>query len=220
MPDFIDIPFEKRHLCWFCEEPCNLSVDYYRQLHCPHPSLSLPACKECAVLAKNNPMTSIWECREAVKDGLMHRYQKDLAIGINWTEEELAESEFECMVFAGFKKSAWFMYQVARDRVNAKGWPLSLEGILLDQTSDGPSLTQFEFDGLTYPSLHQAIRHYSQVMMLDKVFLQEIVSLLGRDKFSQSVKIARLNVGITPEKQKQIIAELTSEQLEGLSTHS
>lgn len=212
MPNLIDIPFDKRHLCWFCEEPCNLSVDYYRQSHCPHPSLTLPACKECATLAKNNTLTSIWECRVAVKDGLMQTYQKDLAIGINWTEEELAESEFECMVFAGFKKSAWFMYQVARDRVNAKGWPLSLEGILLDQASDGPSQTQFEFDGLTYPSLLHAIRHYSQVMMLDKAFLQEIVSLLGRDKFSQAIKIARLNVGITQGKQEQIIAELKSEQ--------
>ncbi|MBB1268009.1 hypothetical protein [Shewanella sp. SR44-3] len=211
MPNLIDIPFDKRHLCWFCEEPSHLDFDYYRQSHCPHPSLSVPSCKECASLAKQNTLTSIWECRVAVKDGLMRIYQKDLAIGINWTEEELAESEFECMVFAGFKKSAWFMYQVARDRVNAQGWPLGLDGVLLDQESDGPSQTLFKFDGVSYPSLLHAIKHYSQVMALDKAFLQEIVSLLGRDKFSQSVKIARLNIGITQGKQRQIINDLMSE---------
>ena len=96
-PTMVDIPFDKRHMCWFCDEPCHAELPYWRMAHTPHPSLTVPACQECMLLAQKHLLTSIWDCREAVKDQLMKRYHKDLAIGINWTEQELAESEFDCL---------------------------------------------------------------------------------------------------------------------------
>ena len=218
MPTQIDIPFDKRHTCWFCNEPSNQSFDYYRMTHTPHPSLTIPACKECHMLAKKNLLTSIWDCRDAVKDNLMHLYRKDLAIGINWTEEELEQSEFDCMIFGGFKKSAWMMYQIAQSRMNARGWPLSLEGILLDGEIAGDVSqyqTGFEFDGIVFTSLTKAISHYSQTLSLDSIFLQQLITLLGKAQFGHAVKIARLNIGITPGNQRRILDELIEDMDQG-----
>lgn len=103
----------------------------------------------------------------AVKDALMRIYAKHLAIGINWTEEELAESEFSCKVFEGFKKSAWMMYQIARDRINAPGWPLVLEG---EEIDDQGYNAGFEFDGVTFNSVNAAIQYYSTQFTLDPQF--------------------------------------------------
>ena len=211
MPTLIDIPFEQRHTCWFCAEPCSEQFDYYRMAHTPHPSLTVPACKECLGFAKKNPLTSIWDCRDAVKDQLMHVYQKHLAIGINWTEQELAESEFECKIFGGFKKSAWMMYQIAQSRINAKGWPLSLDGVLLDGENHD-SQTGFEFDDVRFTSLPKAIEHYSNTLSLDAHFLKQLVTLLGKARFGHAIKIARLNIGITREHQQRIIDELIEDE--------
>ncbi|MCT7940249.1 hypothetical protein [Shewanella holmiensis] len=209
-PILVDIPFEKRHTCWFCDEPCNAELAYWRMAHTPHPSLTVPTCNECLLLAKKQLLTSIWECREAVKDQLMQRYSQDLAIGINWTEQELEESEFECKIFGGFKKSAWMMYQIAQKRINAPGWVLSIDGEQFDEDPlfAGSNTLGFEFDGLQFNNLTQAIKHYSAVLALDQAFLQQLVTLLGKDKFAHAVKLARLNIGITKSMQQKILNEL------------
>jgi hypothetical protein len=209
-PILVDIPFEKRHTCWFCDEPCNAELAYWRMAHTPHPSLTVPACNECLLLAKKQLLTSIWECREAVKDQLMQRYSQDLAIGINWTEQELEESEFECKIFGGFKKSAWMMYQIAQKRINARGWVLSIDGEQFDEDPlfAGSNTLGFEFDGLQFNNLTQAIKHYSAVLALDQAFLQQLVTLLGKDQFAHAIKLARLNIGITKSMQQKILNEL------------
>lgn len=208
-PPLVDIPFEHRHTCWFCAEPCNATFSYWRMPHTPHPSLTVPACQECKLLAKKHQLTSIWDCKEAVRDALTLKYQKHLAIGINWTEEELAESEFDCKIFGGFKKSAWMMYEIAKKRVNAKGWQLSLDGVVLENDPfENTAYLAFEFDGLSFSHVSKAIRHYSQAMGLDEAFLTQLVTLLGKQRFSHAIKLARLNNGVTRGRQAVILQEI------------
>ncbi|MCP3126738.1 hypothetical protein [Shewanella sp. KJ2020] len=204
----IDTPFDKRHTCWFCGEPCDRYFEYHSQVHTPHPSLAVPACGECLTLAKQHRLTSIWDCRMAVKDALMRIYAKHLAIGINWTEEELAESEFSCKVFEGFKKSAWMMYQIARDRINAPGWPIVLEGVAIDDQGHGAG---FEFDGVIYTSLHAAIHYYSTQFTLDPRFFAELVRLLGRGRFSYALRLARIHIAAAKEMKQQVLADIKAE---------
>ena len=124
-------PFDKRYCCWFCGEP--KSIDFIfptNEVHspilseassilvCPHPKISIPSCLECHDMAKKSDVNSIWAVNDVVKRTLMKCYRKHLAIGKNWTPEELNNSEFQQGSIAGFARSAWFMYEVARDRVN------------------------------------------------------------------------------------------------------
>jgi hypothetical protein len=139
--NIIDISFEYRHLCWLCGEPsqvfftfphrfyADIFNDAYVVHDCPHPLLSVPSCQECRSLASKAEVNSIWAVKAVVKKGLKRIYKKDLAIGINWTKEELANSQFEGGNFAGFQKSAWFMFEVAKQRVDFNGWPIVLAGI-------------------------------------------------------------------------------------------
>jgi len=206
-----DIPFDKRHICWFCGEPCKDLFEYHATPHAPHPSLALPCCSECLKLAKQHPLTSIWDCRMAVKDALMAIYAKHLAIGINWTEAELAESEFSCKVFEGFKKSAWMMYQIARDRINYPGWPILIDGVELECQQGS---AQFEFDGVTYSSLPAAIHYYSKQFCLDAAFFAELVRLVGRQRFNYALRLARIHIAAAKEMKRQVIADVKAELCE------
>lgn len=205
----IDIPFEFRHICWFCNEPSYCVFKYHARAHTPHPSLGIPACKECQKLAKKSPLTSIWDCQLAVKDELMRIYAKHLAIGVNWTEQELIDSEFSCKVFEGFKKSAWMMYLIARGRVNATGWPLSVNGVDIDQTH---FVVGFEFDGVKYTSLSKAVSHYSQTLGLDRLFFEAILCQVGRQRFSYAIRIARINIASPKRVKQEVVKDIAIEQ--------
>lgn len=204
----IDTPFDQRHTCWFCGEPSNQHFEYIAHTHTPHPSLAVPACSECLRLAKQHTLSSIWDCRMAVKDALMRIYAKHLAIGINWTEEELAESEFSCKVFEGFKKSAWMMYQIARDRINAPGWPLVLEG---EEIDDQGYNAGFEFDGVTFNSVNAAIQYYSTQFTLDPQFFAELVRLVGRERFNYALRLARIHIAAAKEMKRQVLQDVEAE---------
>ena len=212
----IEIPFEHRHHCWFCGEPSQFNFTFpskytdkfskqdFLVLDCPHPSLSVPSCTECYRIANQAQVNSIWAVNEYVKRRLLVIYRKDLAIGINWTQEELANSGFEGGCFSGFQKSAWFMYQVAKTRVNFIGWPIDFNGVCLDITRDEQS---FEFDGVTYPNVEEAISHYCQVFSLSKSFFQTAVNKVGLDRFADAVRFCRLLVGSTPNEQKKSLKD-------------
>jgi len=213
----IEIPFEHRHHCWFCGEPSqssfifpskysnNFSKKQYVVLNCTHPRLSVPCCGECYRLASQTKVDSIWAVNEEVKRRLLHIYRKDLAIGINWTKEELKNSEFEGGSFAGFQKSAWFIYEVAKGRVSFRGWPINYHGVELDIVTDEKS---FIFDGVTYPEVEDAVTHYCQVFSLNKAFFQTALSKVGIERFAHVVRFCRLLVGATPNEQKQSLKEL------------
>ena len=206
---YIDVPFEFRHHCWFCAEPAGHSFTFPHANHlvfdCPHPTLTLPSCFECRCAAIKAKVRSIWQVTPYVKAYLIKKYRKDLAIGLNWTEAELANAGFEGGSFAGFQKSAWFIYQVAKDRVNFHGWPLVLDGIAVGNDEGNQ---EFCFDGVYYPSIDDAITHYSVNFDLDFKFLKQVLAKVGIENFARAVRYCRLYVGATPNEKSRALAEI------------
>lgn len=209
----IDIPFNARYTCLFCGEPSNdvvnipFSVD---DIHsAPHEPLSVPVCTECMAVVKKARCQSIYQYRNTVKAALTRKYQKALSIGSNWTEQELKDSEFEGAAFEGFKRSAWMMYTIAKERINFAGWALSLDGIPLAADDDAGGFT---FDGTEFVSIEHAIEHYIKTFHLDAGLLPELVKLLGQDKFGYAVRVSRLYLNITPAERTQIITDIVENQ--------
>jgi hypothetical protein len=207
--NFIEVPFEHRHQCWFCAEPAASHFTFPHQSHlvfdCPHPTLAVPSCAECVSAARKAKVRNIWQVAQQVKKSLMKKYQKDLAIGLNWTREELADAGFEGGSFSGFQKSAWFMYEVAKERVSFRGWPLVLDGIELeiDHACDS-----FNFDGVCYPSIEEAIEHYCENFNLDCLFFRQVLARLGPEKFGRAVRYCRLYIGATPDEKSRALRDL------------
>ncbi|ALO34354.1 hypothetical protein CMT41_06115 [Colwellia sp. MT41] len=215
----IETPFSKRHCCWFCGEPSQVSFIFpaisatsanetkqYLLRSCSHPVISVPTCYECQQLAKNNHEENIWAVKHLVKRQLLKRYAKDLAIGIQWSEQELASSEFEQGNFAGFARSAWFMYEVAKERVNYLGWPLVVHGIELNE-DELVAADTFSFDGVLYPSLAEAINHYAKVFLLDEPYVMAVLQYMSHGdidekSFAQAVRFCRLLVNATANERK------------------
>lgn len=209
----IDVPFHFRHTCWFCQEPAALRLLFpfsaSELKKCSHDPISLPSCRECHIIAQKTFTDSIFQCREKVKDVLMKRYEKDLAVGKNWTQEELANSGFEGGSFEGFAKSAWFMFEVARDRVNFAGWPLWCNGVQIFDNSIGK---QFIFDGVTYVDANQAVEFYVKTYDLNKAFFVDIIKVVGLDKFSYAIRYARIFVGCSSADRRTALMDLKKEQ--------
>ncbi len=225
-----ETPFSKRHCCWFCGEPNNSSFifpphtslsayheDKYLILDCPHPTISVPSCNECKKFARQARVNTIWSVKAYVKRQLIKFHAKDLAIGINWTKQELATSGFEQGNFAGFARSAWFMYELAKGRVNYSGWRLVANGIELDESAlNSSSSVSFCFDGVQFPSLEDAITHYAKVFSLDKHYVTAVLQHLSGGNistttFSQAVRFCRILVNATPNECKLAFKTLVNQ---------
>lgn len=216
-----ETPFDKRHCCWFCGEPSHVvfifpsdssafanESDKYLSLSSSHPRMSIPSCRECQQLANKSQENTILAVKGSVKKQLIKRYAKDLAIGVNWTKEELANSEFDDGNFAGFARSAWFMYEVAKARVSYLGWPLVVNGIDLEEIDlDEIEAQSFNFDGVLYPSLSDAINHYAKIFLLDEHYVIAVLQYLGNGaidekSFAKAVRFCRLLVNASPNERK------------------
>lgn len=209
----IDIPFDVRYTCLFCGEPSNgvvnipFSVDDINKA--PHAPLSVPTCIECLSVVKKARCQSIYQYRNAVKAALTRKYQKALSTGSNWTEQELQESEFEGAAFEGFKRSAWMMYTIAKERINYSGWSLCLDGVPLVPDDDAGGFT---FDGTEFVSVEHAIEHYIKTFHLDAILLPELVKLLGKNKFAYAIRVSRIYLNISAAERTQIVADIAESQ--------
>ncbi|RJX73689.1 hypothetical protein DZ860_05515 [Vibrio sinensis] len=209
----IDIPFNFRHTCWFCGEPSSKSLDFPRKpsRYLQHALLSIPACSECHVVNYPNGLNSIWALRAHIKQAIISRYTKHLAIGENWTEQELIDSQFSGAILGGFGKSAWHMYNIAKQRVAFEGWLISVDDIPLDIIDD---TSGFEFNGTRYSSLSSCIDFYVDATDVDKELLTQIIDIVSPNRFEYALKIARLNKRISNHQREQIIEEIHTQETE------
>ncbi|CDT42584.1 Conserved hypothetical protein [Vibrio coralliirubri] len=212
---YIDIPFNLRHTCWFCGEPSNDVVEFPKTAQTVakigHSPIALPACNECARINYSKNLTSIWSVRDQIKHTLIDKYAKHLGIGENWTEQELIDSDFSGSTLGGFGRSAWKMYQIAKQRVDYKGWPLSVDDIPLevyDETSG------FEFDGTRYASINSCIDYFTKAAGVDKELLSQLVDIVSSDRFSYALRIAKLNKNVSNTKRSEIVEEVLQQESE------
>ena len=207
----VEVPFEYRHCCWFCGEPAGKIFIFpngsERLTRCCHESLSVPCCRECYQGAQKSMKASIWLIASDVKKHLINKYKKHLSIGLNWTEEELKNSQFEGGTFESFQRSAWLMYEIAQARVNFSPWPIVVDGINIEYLRED-EVNTFEFDGIEYPSLEEAIAHYVFAFNLSDGFFRQVLNKLGVEKFSVAIRISRLMVGASPSECRQALKEL------------
>ncbi|WP_226960717.1 hypothetical protein [Thalassotalea sp. LPB0316] len=166
----------------------------------------MPTCGECHRFASKAQVNDIFAVRSEVKKMLIHHYRKDLAIGLNWTKQALEESEFDGGNFEGFKRSAWFMYEVAKGRVNFRAWPIEVNGIALENLLIEQ---EFSFDGMVFPHIDAAIAHYAKAFRLDRYFLKRLVYQLTSDKFSRAVSLARIHIDATEQEKQAILRALS-----------
>lgn len=101
------------------------------------------------------------------------------------------------------------MFEVAQDRVNYLSWPLVVNGIALELEGES---SVFSFDGITYPSIEDAIKQFSDSFYLDQDYFKKVIFLLGEQRFAKAVRFCRLLVDASRLEKKQALAELAQEQ--------
>ena len=205
----IEIPFNFRHTCWFCGEPDDKNISFPKKAYetniVSHEPICLPSCKECANIVSRSAFTSIYAYRNAIKQALATKHQKVLSIGSNWTKQELEESEFEGSAFEGFKRSAWPMFEMMQARINYAGWPVIINN---DQLIEEKDHETFEFDGVNYVCLDDAVKHVVNTFFLDEELFTRVLSVLGKGKFSQAIRLCRLYPKLTAKQRESVFLEI------------
>jgi len=205
----IEIPFAYRARCWFCGEPQETIINFPKysseESLLTHRPICLPSCSECAMIVKRSAFCSLYDYRDAIKKALVMKHQKVLSIGSNWTEQELAESQLEGYAFEGFKRSAWPMFEMTQGRINYAGWDLVVdnEKLIIAQQHDS-----FEFDGVTYVSLDDAVTHALQTFHLDEQLFTRVLSVLGKEKFGQAIRLCRLYPLLTSKNREAVFSDI------------
>ncbi|MCK6262983.1 hypothetical protein KP803_06780 [Vibrio sp. ZSDE26] len=211
----IDIPFNFRHQCWFCGEPSLSLLMFPRnataQDRIEHAPLALPACSECQSIKSSHHLQSVWQLRAHIRQALISKYAKHLGIGENWTKQELVDSEFSGAILGGFGKSAWKMYEIAKQRVSFQSWPLSINEIPLSSSDD---TSRFEYNGTTYSSVKACIDYFVQATNIDEELLTQLISLVTPKRFDYALKIAKLNKRISNAQRSEIIEEIRQQETE------
>lgn len=205
----IEIPFNYRNLCWFCGEPSDKNINFPQKAYeaniVDHKPICLPGCKECATIVQRSAFTSIYAYRDAIKQALVKKHQKVLSIGSNWSEQELQESELEGSAFEGFKRSAWPMFKMMQARINYMGWPVIINNELLIEERDHET---FAFDGVNYISLEDAVTQVVKTFFLDEQLFTRILSVLGKGKFSQAIRLCRLYPNLNSKQREAVFLEI------------
>lgn len=206
----IDIPFNLRHTCWFCGEPSFDLLSFPKSSHqIAHQPIELPACKECLSLPTGGVVESIWSFRDNIKHALMNKYAKHLGIGLQWTKEELEDSEFDGAILEGFGKSAWPMYEIAKERVEYMGWDITVDGEQLDGYDESYG---YEFHGVRYLSIQACIEYHVKALSLDLVLFETLIEIVGSERFAYALRIAELNRNISSRDRNSIINEVLEQE--------
>ncbi|KJF80969.1 hypothetical protein [Photobacterium angustum] len=202
----IDVPFEFRHTCWFCGEPYYESHAFMAKPNYDGQSspIMVPCCQECFGFTKEIKVSSLDLLRDKVKEKLHKKYQKHLQIGVNWTKQELEECEFEGKALEGFRESGWAMFEIAKGRVNYRGWAVSIDGIPVEGLT---TAFQFEFDGIVYTSLNHAVIQLATAYAIPQPYLEQVVELVGRDKMAYALRFCKTSYGYSSA---EIAASLAS----------
>ncbi|UTV29071.1 hypothetical protein [Photobacterium atrarenae] len=203
----IDVPFEFRHTCWFCGEPYFESYAFMPSPNYEHQAapVLLPCCEECYGFCRTIKVSGLDLLRDKVKEKLHRKYEKHLQIGANWTQEELAASEFEGKALEGFKESAWTMFEIAKERVNYAGWPLTIDGLPIAGLT---SRFQIEFDGIVYTSLAHAIEQLAKTYVIPQPYLEQVVEVVGRQRLGYAIRFAKTTYGYSDEERAASIVSL------------
>lgn len=211
----IDIPFNFRHTCWFCGEPSSTSLhfpdDANSSLYLEHDLLAIPICNECNSIKHPSGLHSIWALRSYIKQALISKYTKHLAIGENWTEQEIIDSHFSGSILGGFGRSAWRMYEIAKQRVTFQGWLISIDDLPLDVIDD---TSGFEYEGTNYSSLDTCINFFVSATAIDKDLLTQLIDIVTPSRFDYALKVAKLNKRISSNQRAQIIHDITVQETE------
>lgn len=136
---------------------------------------------------------------------MLKKHQKVLSIGSNWTEKELQESELEGSAFEGFKRSAWPMFKMMQARINYKGWDIIINNNQLIEEKDHQP---FEFDGVIYTRLEDAVSHAVKTFFLDEQLFTRVLSVLGKGKFSQAIRLCRLYPNLNSKQRESVFQEI------------
>lgn len=201
----LDIPFDCRFTCWFCGEGSHKTIVTTLSTDQGRYSVNMPICDECKSYNCHHDVTSLVKLEKQIKAKIVLRSAKELSIGANWTEEELQGSELNGSAFDGFKKSGWPMFLIAKERLNYSGWPLSIDGIPIEDISIDE---KFEFDGLTFTSFISMLDYLTHSFSLNKDFLKQVLTIYGNHRAIEAVKFCRLVPNYSKYQRERALVDL------------
>lgn len=97
------------------------------------------------------------------------------------------------------------MFKMMQARINYKGWPVVVNNghLIEEQESE-----VFEFDGVNYTCLDDAVTHVVNTFFLDEELFTRVLSVLGKAKFSQAIRLCRLYPKLNKKEREEVFVEI------------
>jgi hypothetical protein len=77
-----------------------------------------------------------------------------------------------------------------------------------DQLIEEQDNESFTFDGVNYTCLDDAVTHAVNTFFLDEELFTRVLSVLGKSKFSQAIRLCRLYPKLTSKQRELVFLEI------------
>jgi len=196
----IEIPFEFRNCCFFCGEP----KYQYSVVTSDSLELSIPSCPDCDSILDKLSYSNLEEARDKIKENLIAKNSDILKIGAHWSKAELNDAEMTGDL-GKFGESAWMTFEIERDRIRFSGWPITVNGVAIDQLSSAHS---FEYDGMVFQSRSKMLDFVVDVYDFNNAFFTRVIDLYGDSRIEQAIKFCLVTTVRTSEEMDQAVSDL------------
>ena len=85
------------------------------------------------------------------------------------------------------------------------GWPIVINN---DQVIEEQNQETFEFDGVNYVCLDDAVQFAIKTFFLDEELFTRVLSVLGKAKFGQAIRLCRLYPKLTHKNRESVFLEI------------
>lgn len=214
----IDVPYNMRYTCFYCGEfECDLDhvppTSRYHDfigIYDSHMPLLVPSCKECNSLLGNTLQKDIYDRFEECKKKLTKKLSRYLRYELLWDEDELEYAGFTGE-FSKFSEAVLKEVRKAKDRLTWEHWPVSIEGVEIENTHFNYYL---KLDGKEFKTLDHLLEYVKRVHKVPVKYFEKVLLVVGYAKADYALRVCQTKKVTTEVQMNKVLSDLAFSESE------
>lgn len=214
----IDIPYNMRNTCFYCggfdyaldHVPPVTRYHDFMGIYDSHTPLLVPSCDQCNGLLGNSLQKDVYERFDECKKKLTKKLSKYLRYELLWDEDELEYAGFTGE-FSKFSKAVLKEVRTAKDRLAWEHWPISVDGIEIENTQFNYYL---KLDGKEFKTLDHLLEYVKRVHKVPVKYFEEVLLIVGYAKADYALRVCQIKKVTTEAQMNKVLKDLAFSEAE------